>query len=677
MAKKIVIVESPAKSKTINKFLGKDYLVTSSMGHIVDLPKGRMGIDVENGFEPEYVVIPERKKYLTKLKKEASGKDELYLAPDPDREGEAISWHLANLLGKKKKVFRVSFDEITKDAVTKAFKHPSASLDMNKVHAQQARRLMDRIVGYSLSPLLWKKVTRGLSAGRVQSVAVRLIVERERAIKAFVSQEYWDVTAHLKKRADDRRSFEARLEKIEGKKPEIKTKDTADKIADEIKRQEFVVDAIKGTRRKKKPPTPFTTSVMQQDAFNKLRFPVNRTMRTAQQLYEGIELEKGESVGLITYMRTDSFKISADGQKAAREYVLKKYGKDYYPEKPNVYKSKKSAQEAHEAIRPTLPLREPESVRNFLSPDQFKLYELIWNRFIASQMAPAVLSLTQIDIKAGRFTFRTSGTKVMFDGYMAVYNSESKKDPEERRKETQKVPIVRVDEILDLVKLDPGQHFTKPPPRYSDASLVKDLEEKGIGRPSTYAPIIYTIIMRNYVKRERGYLHPTELGVIVNDLLIPHFPKVLNSKFTAFMEEELDEVESGQIEWTRVLKDFYEPFIKNLEHAKAAMESIKKKVIKTDEVCEQCGQPMIIKWGRRGKFLSCSKFPECKHARSITTGVKCPNKDCDGELVERRSRAKGKRFYGCSKFPKCTFTSNKLPEESKPGADENPLPKEG
>lgn len=658
MIKKLVIVESPAKSKTINKFLGKDYVVASSMGHIIDLPKKRMGVDIKNNFKPEYVVIPERKKYLTKLKKELEDKTELYLAPDPDREGEAISWHLANLLGKGRKVFRVSFDEITKDAVLKAFRHPHKSIDMNKVNAQQARRLLDRIVGYSLSPLLWRKVTRGLSAGRVQSVAVRLVVERERAIKTFIPREYWEITAHLRKKKEEKRYFTAKLEKIDDKKADVNSEKSANDILGEIKKEEFVVSNIKESKKRKRPSPPFTTSVLQQDAFNKLRFPVNKTMKMAQQLYEGIELGKAGSVGLITYMRTDSVRISANGQKAARGYILKRYGKDYYPATPNFYKSKKSAQEAHEAIRPTLPLREPELVREFLTPDQFKVYELIWNRFLASQMSHALLSLTQVDIKAGRFTFRASGTKVIFRGFMVVYDTEQKKDP----KEVWKIPHLIVGERLDLLKLVPSQHFTKPPPRYSDASLVKDLEEKGIGRPSTYAPIIYTIILRNYVKREKGYLYPTELGIIVNDLLTEHFPRVLNVKFTALMEEELDDVENGQIEWIKVLKDFYGPFIKNLERAKVAMESVKKKTIPTDEVCEECGRPMVIKWGRRGKFLSCSGFPKCKNARSITTGVKCPNPGCDGELVERRSK-RGRRFYGCTKYPKCTFTASKLPEK--------------
>lgn len=674
MAKKLVIVESPAKSKTINKFLGDDYSVASSMGHIVDLPKERMGIDIENDFKPEYVVIPQRKKYLSQLKKEMSGKTELYLAPDPDREGEAISWHLANLLGKGKAVYRVSFNEITKDAVLEAFKNRSKSIDMNRVNAQQARRLLDRLVGYSLSPLLWKKVTRGLSAGRVQSVAVRLIVERERAIKAFVPQEYWEIEASLKKKEEERRSFVANLEKIDDKKCDIKTEQDIKDIIDQINKEKFIVSNIKESKKRRTPPPPLNTSMMQQDSFNKLRFHVDRTMRLAQQLYEGIELDKGESVGLITYMRTDSLRIAKNGQDAARVYIAKKYGNNYCPPKPHIYKSKKSAQEAHEAIRPTLPLREPESVKKFLTPDQYKLYELIWNRFIASQMSQALLSLTQVEIKAGRFLFRASGTNVIFDGFMAVYKVEPKKDPDDRRKEIWKLPLLEVGEALDLIKLKPSQHFTKSPPRYSDASLVKDLEDKGIGRPSTYAPILYTIILRNYVKRERGYLYPTDLGIIVNDLLIQHFPKIVNAKFTATMEEALDEIEDGKINWISVLKDFYGPFAKSVQRAQTAMKDVNKAAVKTDEVCEKCGRGMVIKWGRRGKFLSCSGFPECRNARSISTGIKCPNPGCGGELVERRSRNRGRLFYGCTDYPKCTYTTNRLPE--KKNEEENQRPEE-
>jgi len=659
MAEKLVIVESPAKSKTINKFLGKDYKVTSSMGHIVDLPKGSMGVDVKNNFKPEYVVIPDRKKYLTKLKKEAKGIKELYLAPDPDREGEAISWHLSNLLGKGRKVFRVTFDEITKERVLKAFENPRESIDMNLVNAQQARRILDRLVGYSLSPLLWKKVSRGLSAGRVQSVAVRLVVEREKEILAFVPKEYWDIEAELKK-ANDTNQFLAKLSKIDDKKAELSSVGDSEKIVEGLKKADFIVANVKEGKKKRRPTAPFTTSKLQQEAFNRLRFPVNRTMRIAQQLYEGMDLGGEETVGLITYMRTDSVRISDEAATAAKKYIIDKFGKKYYPSTPNIYKSKKRAQEAHEAIRPAVPLREPQSVKDFLKPEQYKLYELIWNRFIASQMVSSQLMVVTIEIKAGRCLFRASGTSVIFDGFSIIY-AEASLDKEED-KSKQKLPHVKIGENLDLIKLIPSQHFTKAPPRYSDASLVKALEEEGIGRPSTYAPIIYTIIMRNYIRREKGYLSPTELAVVVNDILIEHFPEVLDSKFTALMEDELDEVEDGKIKWVKVLEDFYKPFSKSLDAAHIAMKSVKKIVFKTDEVCELCGAPMVIKWGRRGKFMSCSTFPKCKHARSITTNVNCQKEGCDGKLVERRSKKRGMRFYGCSKFPKCDFTTNKLPE---------------
>ena len=661
MAEKLVIVESPAKSKTINKFLGKNYKVTSSMGHIVDLPKGSMGVDVKNNFKPEYVVIPDRKKYLTKLKKEAKGIKELYLAPDPDREGEAISWHLSNLLGKGRKVFRVTFDEITKERVLKAFENPRESIDMNLVNAQQARRILDRLVGYSLSPLLWKKVSRGLSAGRVQSVAVRLVVEREKEISAFVPKEYWDVEAELKK-TNDANQFLAKLSKIDDKKAELSSAGDSEKIVEGLKKEDFIVSNVKEGKKKRRPTAPFTTSKLQQEAFNRLRFPVNRTMRIAQQLYEGMDLGGEETVGLITYMRTDSVRISDEAVTAAKKYIINKFDKKYYPSTPNIYKSKKRAQEAHEAIRPAVPLREPQSVKDFLKPEQYNLYELIWNRFIASQMVSSQLMVVTIEIKAGRCLFRASGTSVIFDGFSIVY-AEANLDKPEEDKSKQKLPHVEIGEKLDLIKLIPNQHFTKAPPRYSDASLVKALEEEGIGRPSTYAPIIYTIIMRNYIRREKGYLSPTELAVVVNDILMEHFPEILNSKFTALMEDELDEVEDGKIKWVKVLEDFYKPFSKSLDAAQIAMKSVKKIVFKTDEVCELCGAPMVIKWGRRGKFMSCSTFPKCKHARSITTNVNCQKEGCDGKLVERRSKKRGMRFYGCSKFPKCDFTTNKLPEK--------------
>ncbi len=662
MSKALVIVESPAKAKTINKFLGNEYEVVSSMGHLIDLPKSKMGIDVEHDFKAEYIVIPERKKNLEALKKSSTDKSLIYLAPDPDREGEAIAWHLKNALeAKDKKFFRVTFDEITEHAVLEAFKHPR-DLDMNLVNAQQARRILDRLVGYSLSPLLWRKVSRGLSAGRVQSVAVRLIVDREREIQKFVPQEYWEVDADLKRPEDaveDR--FKAKLDKCEGKKVEIKDKATADAIVEELKGQDFIVDDIKESKKKKHPFPPFTTSKLQQEAFNKLRFPVNKTMHIAQVLYEGVELGEEGAVGLITYMRTDSVRISKDAQEDAKKYIIQKYGKRYYPDVPNVYKSRKTAQEAHEAIRPTLPLRPPESVKGFLTPEQFRLYELIWKRFLSSQMVPALYSVTSVDIKAGRCTLKSSDTKVVFDGFMTLYGEE---ELEENGKFKNRLPLLKAGEKVDLLSLIPSQHFTKPPARYSDASLVKALEEKGIGRPSTYAPIIQTVIMRNYVVRESSSLRPTELGFIVTDLLMAHFPKIIDEKFTAKMEDELDGIEEGEIDYLVALKSFYSPFMHLVEQAKTAMKDVKREVIPTNEVCELCGKPMVVKWGRRGKFLSCSDFPRCKNAKSITTGVKCLQEGCTGELVARRSKRGS--FYGCSRYPQCTYTTRQLPQAQAP-----------
>ncbi|MFA6078306.1 MAG: type I DNA topoisomerase [Candidatus Omnitrophota bacterium] len=662
MGKNLVIVESPAKAKTINKYLGTDYVVLSSYGHVIDLPKSKLGVDVENDFKADYIVIPERKKNLDMLKKEAKGKDAIYLAADPDREGEAISWHINNALAdEKKKFFRVTFDEITKDAVVNAFKHPR-KVDMNLVNAQQARRILDRIVGYTLSPLLWKKVSRGLSAGRVQSVAVRLIVEREDEIKKFNPVEYWDIEAELKRKADgEEAGFRAKLDKYKGKTLDaIQTKEQADNIVDVLKNEQYVVSDIKEAKKKKNPFPPFTTSKLQQDAFNKYKFPAAKTMHAAQGLYEGVEIGEEGPVGLITYMRTDSVRISNDAKVAAKNYVMEKFGKKYYPDTPNEYKSRKSAQEAHEAIRPALPLREPNSVKDYLSPEQFKLYQLIWNRFIASQMTSAVYSQTTVDIKAGDYMLKTSATKVVFDGFTAVYGSE-KDEAEEPAPEKNVMPELSVDEPLDLLDLIWTQHFTKPPPRYSDGSLVKALEELGIGRPSTYAPIIQTVVARDYVRRESGYFRPTELGVIVTELLLKHFPKVLDVEFTAKLEDELDGIEEGEIDWLVVLKSFYSPFIHSVEVAKLEMKDVKKEVVPTGEVCSMCGKPMVIKWGRRGKFMSCSDYPNCKNAKSITTGVKCPLEGCGGELIARRSKRGS--FYGCSNFPKCRYVNRKLPEK--------------
>ncbi len=664
MPKALVIVESPAKSKTINKILGSDYQVVSSMGHIIDLPKNKMGIQVDKDFEAEYIVIPERRKFLAKIKKDAKKVEEIYLAADPDREGEAISWHLGNELGKNKKVFRVTFDEITEKAVKNAFLHPR-EIYMNLVKAQQARRILDRLVGYSISPILWVKVTKGLSAGRVQSVAVRLIVDREKEIRAFKPLEYWDIEAELKKKAQAEGSFIAKLDKYDGKNIELTNKLKTDEIIAQLEKGEYQVSDIKESTKKKSPLPPFTTSKLQQEAFNKLRYPVNRTMKIAQALYEGLELGEEGSVGLITYMRTDSVRISQDAQKEAKKYIIEKYGEKYYPETPNAYKAKKSAQEAHEAIRPTLPLREPKSLEPYLKPEQMKLYELIWNRFVSSQMKPAQYAVTSVSITTGKYLFKATGTNMIFDGFMALYKVEDEEDDQE--KTVNIIPNLVKGELVDLIKLIPAQHFTKPPARYSDASLVKALEEKGIGRPSTYAPTILTIISRNYVKRMSGYLHPTELGETVTDLLVKHFPTILDIKFTADMENELDGIESGETDWLVVMKSFYSPFMHTVEQAKTEMKSIRKEGIKTDEICPQCGKGLIIKWGRKGRFLSCSAFPACKFAKSITTGVKCPQEGCDGELVERRSKRGA--FYGCSKYPKCTYTSRRLPKDTKQGEE--------
>lgn len=661
MAKNLVIVESPAKTKTLAKFLGKDYIVKSSMGHIADLPKTRMGINIEDNFKPQYIVMKSRKKILSELKKSAKGKDKIFLAPDPDREGEAIAWHIKNLLGADKKIYRVTFDEITEKAVKEAFKH-QRDIDMNKVNAQQARRILDRIVGYSISPVLWKKITRGLSAGRVQSVALKFIIERESAIKNFIPKEYWEIGSILKKKGSNSDDFTAKLDKIEGNKAEVLTKAHAERIISELSKENFIVKDIKDSKKRRNPYPPFTTSKLQQDAFNKLGFPAYKTMKMAQELYEGIELGDKGSTALITYMRTDSVKISTDAVDETKSYILKKFGKKYYPEVPNSYKSKKGAQEAHEAIRPTLPLKSPEDVKDFLNPTQFKLYELIWNRFLASQMSQAIFEAQGVEIEAGKYLFKANGSVLIFDGFLRVY-AEPEESAEERKRA---LPKLHPNEILDLVKLLNEQHFTKPPARFTEASLVKALEEEGIGRPSTYASIIQTIISRNYVTRERGTFTATELGIVVIEQLMKHFPKILDTKFTARMEDELDGVEDGETDWLIVLKSFYSPFMHSVKEANLEMKDIKKEVIATDKICEKCGKPMIIKWGRHGKFLSCSGFPECKNAKSITTGTLCPEPNCGGELVERRSKRGS--FYGCSNYPKCTYITKELsaPKGDKP-----------
>ena len=654
--KNLVIVESPTKAKTISRILGNNFSVIPSYGHLIDLPEKELGVDIEKGFLPSYVVVSGREKVVSELRKESKDKNKIYVATDPDREGEAIGWQIKEKFLKNKKVFRVVFHEITPSAVKEAFGSPR-DFDLNMIEAQASRRILDRIVGYFLSPLLWKKIVRGLSAGRVQSVALRLLVEREKQINNFIPQEYWEIEAELKKvtshKSQVTNSFLAKLEKIEDKKAEIKNEEQAERLVSDIKDKQFIVSEIKKAERKRYPYPPFITSTLQQEAFNKLRFNAGKTMMIAQQLYEGIDIGELSPVGLITYMRTDSTHVAPEALKEVRSLILKNFGKDYLPKTPNVYKLKKHAQAAHEAIRPTLISHSPQSLKEFLTGDQYKLYELIYRRFIASQMTPARYLVTTANITAEKYLFTASGTVTIFDGFLALYNNDN-----DEEKEKNILPVLAKDEILDLIKLMPSQHFTKPPARFSDSSLVKVLEEEGIGRPSTYAPIIYTLVLRDYARRIKGYFHPTELGFKVCEMLVEYFPKVMDIKFTALMEEELDEIEEGRRKRQKVLEDFYAPFKESLDFAQ---KNIKKEVIKTGENCDQCASPMIIKWGRRGKFMSCSAYPKCKNSKSITSGVKCPQPECGGELIERRSRRGF--FYGCSNYPKCTFISKTLPQD--------------
>jgi len=613
-----------------------------------------MGIDTDN-FEPEFKVIPNKKKIIKELKSKAKEHDNIYLAADPDREGESICWHLKNELKDSKSIYRITFNEITKDAILEAFKEPH-DIDMDKVNAQQARRMLDRLVGYSLSPLLWKKVTRGLSAGRVQSVAVRLIVERENQINDFKPSEYWEVEIELGKEEDESKKFKAKLFKIDGKKYEINNKQKADEVKKDLEASSFIIDKIQRLQRRRHPKPPFITSTLQQAAYNNFKFTARRTMRIAQQLYEGVELKEGETTGLITYMRTDSVRVANQAIDKVRGLIKTRYGDKYIPKDPNRYKSKKSAQEAHEAIRPAYVSKDPDAIKDSLTEDQYKLYTLIWNRFVSSQMKPAIFDNTQIFITAGKYLLKAIASVLKFDGYLKVYKDESFDEV--------LLPDLEEKEQLKLYEILPTQHFTKPPARYSEASLIKALEEKGIGRPSTYAPTIYTIIIRDYVRRIKGYLFPTELGTIVNELLVEHFPDILNMEFTADLENKLDLIEEGKKNRVEVLKEFYKPFIKDLEQAKTKIENINKKVVTTAYKCKECGATMIIKWGRWGKFLSCSKFPDCRYSEAMTTEVECPKEGCDGKLIQRRSKKIGKIFYGCSNFPKCDHISNKLPEDA-------------
>ena len=649
MVKSIVIVESPTKIKTISKFLGPKFKVLSSMGHLVDLPKSTLGIDIQNNFEPKLIVVRSKSKLLTKLKKDTKSATKIYFATDPDREGEAIGWNLIQHIGEGKEIFRVSFQEITKEAVLKAFKNPR-EFDKKKIEAQVARRVLDRIVGYKISPLLWKKVGSRLSAGRVQSVALRIIVEREDEINKFVPQEYWQVAVDLKKEGYDD-ILTAALEKIDNEKCELNKESETQKAVDEIKDHEFVVSDVTKREINRKAGPPLITSTMQQEAFNKLKFNSSRTMMIAQQLYEGIDMGDGETVGLITYMRTDSVNISKDATEKVRKFIASNYGDKYLPKTPNKYKSRKSAQEAHEAIRPSDVSLTPKNIAKFLSDDQYKLYRLIWNRFVGSQIVPSTYEAKKIEITAGKYQFGASGSTLIFDGYLVV--------DQIYREEESKIDFshyAKDDELL-MQEIRPTQHFTKPPAHYSDASLVKALEEDGIGRPSTYASIIKTLVMRNYVVRERGYLAPTELGILICELLVEYFSKIMNPGFTAKMEDSLDLIEEGKLAFLDLLSEFYKSFKEELDYAEANIVKTENFV---DKYCPECKKQMVVKWGRRGKYLSCSGFPDCKYAQPFTLGIKCPETTCEGELVKRTSRRGA--FYGCSKYPECTYVSQELPE---------------
>lgn len=712
--KSLVIVESPSKAKTISKYLGRQFNVMASVGHVRDLPKSRFGIDIDHDFKPEYTVIKGKAKVLSEIKKAAKEAEKIYLAPDPDREGEAIAWHIAQeLKSRNGDVYRVLFNEITEKAIQRAMQSPGG-IDMKRVNAQQARRVLDRIVGYRISPLLWEKVRRGLSAGRVQSVAVRLICEREAEVLAFVPEEYWSITAKLLGSLPP--PFTARLIQRGGQSIEMGNEAEAQTIVESLRSLPFIVSKIEKKERKRNPTPPFTTSRLQQEAVRKLHFTPKKTMMLAQQLYEGVETQAEGAVGLITYMRTDSVRVSPDFQQETAAWIRGKYGDDYAPEAPPVYRSKKGAQEGHEAIRPTALARDPELLKADLTKDQYLLYKLIWNRFVASQMTPAVFDVTRIDITAGDFLLRASGAIIKFAGFSIVYMEgkeegipQEKKEGEEAEEASEEaviLPELTVGQRLTLQSLDPKQHFTQPPPRYNEALLIHDLEEKGIGRPSTYATIISTIQDRKYVEKREGRFYPTELGKVVNELLIQHFPDVVNVEFTAQMENELDGIEEGEKEWVETVRGFYEPFSKDFDRAQVEMRDVKREETPTDLTCEKCGKPMVIKWGRFGRFIACSGYPDCKNTKEfvetadgvevvekeitthevcekcgkpmvikngrfgrfmacsgypecentkpISTGVACPEEGCGGTLIEKRTR-RGKIFFACNRYPKCTF----------------------
>jgi len=655
----LVIVESPAKAKTIEKFLGAGYKVTASNGHLIDLPKSKIAINIEENFEPEYIVIRGRSKILNELKKEAKASDKVYLATDPDREGEAISWHIANALGiPEDQCCRIEFNEITKNAVVKAIDNPRP-IDIDRVNAQQARRVLDRLVGYKLSPLLWSKVRRGLSAGRVQSVAVRLIVDRENEILNFIPREYWTISAKLTD-SETKAVFEAKFHGDKNGKIEPATEEETNKILDAIKKSDFIVNNVKHGTRQKRPYAPFTTSTLQQDASKKLGFNTKRTMVIAQGLYEGVKISDSETVGLITYMRTDSTRVSSEAQFAAREFIEKKYGKEYVPEKPNFYSSRKNAQDAHEAIRPTYIKYTPESLKSQLTADQFKLYQLIYTRFLASQMPAAVYDTISADINAGDYVFRAAFSNLAFPGYKAVYQDGTEED----ELSGSAMPDLKDGSVCKVESITPKQNFTAPPPRYTEHSLVKAFEELGIGRPSTYAPIISTIIDRQYIERQQKNLVPTDLGVIVTDLMKANFPDIVNIKFTAEMEDSLDNIEEDGQDWHEIIRAFYVPFEQTLLKAEKEVERVKLPERPAGVTCELCGAEMVYKSGRFGEFIACPNYPTCKNTKPIVKPIKTPCPQCGGSLVQKKSR-KGSTFFGCQNYPDCSFVSWDMPLEEK------------
>ncbi len=655
MAKNLVIVESPAKARTIGRILPASYIIKATMGHVRDLPEKEIGVDTEKGFAPKYITAKGKQKIINEIKSAAEGIDQLYLATDPDREGEAISWHIVKAAKLEKiPTKRVVFHEITREAVNEAFKHPR-EIDINLVDAQQARRVLDRLVGYKISPILWKKVMKGLSAGRVQSVAVRMVVDREREIENFVSVEYWSLEAELKKKDS---SFRADLIGIgKAKKVSIGSKEEADKICAVLKGAQYSVSSIQRKNVPKQPVAPFITSTLQQEAWRKLRFSAKRTMNAAQSLYEGISIDGGEPTGLITYMRTDSTHVASQAITETRDYITGKYGPDYLPAKARLFTKKvKGAQEAHEAIRPTSANREPAMIKSHLTADQFKLYDLIWKRMVASQMAPAIYDTTTVNILADasteKYFFRVISSPLAFPGFLVLY-SEGRDDDEEKETKTG-LPELGEGDHLDLAGLFPEQHFTKPPLRYTEATLIKALEENGIGRPSTYAPIISTIQDRDYVTKEKAHFKPNEMGFIVTDLLADHFPDIVSTEFTAKMEERLDDISSGKVKWVPTLGAFYKTFAAELEKAYANMPTTRPAAESTDEICEKCGSPMVIKRGRYGRFMACSNFPTCRNARPLQTTIDAICPKCGGKLVEKRTKRK-KVFYGCANYPKCDF----------------------